>query len=233
MAFLKPVVDRQYPARQYTSAWIALLISGALHLWIIHSLPAIPISAALPKIQTDAITVQLSPRLMPEETGRKTQLPAKPKREEKAIQEAGREAARTRAHADTVPDVSGKERDPAMEEPPPSPAPGPLRMDDIIQNAKRDIGKIDKELRKSHPSFMPMPPTSTQSRLEKGIAAAGKPVSRTLAERTLSDGRRITKVSGPNGIYCVTHDSVGAAGGIDVMQRGIAAKVTNCGNLFD
>lgn len=225
MAFLKPVGDRQYPAPQHTSAWIALLISGSLHLWAIHTFPTAPISRALPKTQPNAITVRLSPMQTREDAGHKAQLPAKPKRKI--------EAARPGTHTDAAPDSAGKERKIEMEESPSPPAQASPSMDEIIRNAKRDIGKIDKELRRSSPSFMQMPPTSTQSRLEKGIAAAGKPAFQALEERTLSNGRRITKVSGPNGIYCVTHDSGGATGGIDVMQRGMSAKVTNCGNLFD
>lgn len=229
MAFLKPVVDRQYPARQHTPAWIALLISGALHLWAIHSFPTAPVSRAFPETQANTITVRLSPMQVPEDAVHIAPLPVKPKREK----DTTRTAERPATHAGPAPESSSKKLDIVTEEPPPSPAPGSLRMDEIIQNAKRDIGKIDKELRRSFPSSTQMPPASTQSRLEKGIAAAGKPAAQTLAERTLSDGRRVTKVSGPNGIYCVTNDSVGATGGIDVMQRGMSTKVTNCGNLFD
>lgn len=229
MAFLKPVADRQYPARQHTSAWSALLVSGALHLWAILFFPTLPVNRAFTETQPDAITVRLSPVRKREDAGYKTQLPAIPKREKQAV----REAVHPGTHADAMPNAADKEREIKKEEPPSSPAPNPLRMDDIIQNAKRDIGKIDKELRRSFPSSMQLPPTSTQSRLEKGIAAAGKPVSQALAERTLSDGRRVTKVAGPNGIYCVTHDSVGATGGIDFIQRGMSARVTNCDKLFD
>lgn len=99
---------------------------------------------------------------------------------------------------------------------------------EMIRNATRDIGRLDKEMRKSYPSLPQSPPKTVQSQLEKGIAAAGRPTTQTMEAKTLADGRRITKVSGPGGTYCVTHDSVANSGGIDQMQNGIQGKVTNC-----
>ena len=107
------------------------------------------------------------------------------------------------------------------------------RMDDILSITKRDIGKIDRDLRKEFPKLQGVAPNSIQARLSNGIAAAAKPSATMMQEKVLSDGRRITKVSGPGGSYCVQTNSVGATDGVDQMQRGIPLKVTNCGSLFD
>jgi hypothetical protein len=100
----------------------------------------------------------------------------------------------------------------------------------MILDAKRNIGRIDREVNKL---LTPPEQNSVQSRLEQGIAAAARPDRTSMLERNYSDGRKITKVSSPLGTYCVVQDSIGAADGIDRMQRGTHAKVTNCGHLFD
>ena len=116
------------------------------------------------------------------------------------------------------------------------PAPSPDTANsavDITTSAIRSIGKIDRELRKEFPRPEEPRPDSMQARLAKGIAAAGIAQGTSMQEKVLSDGRRVTKVSGPGYSYCVTSDSVGHDSGFDQMQRGVKSKTTNCGNLFD
>lgn len=100
--------------------------------------------------------------------------------------------------------------------------------DDMILNAKRDIGKINRELRNAFPKLPPATVDTAQSRLEKGIAAAAKSQALGMEELTLSDGRKMTKVVGSGGTYCISTDSVGASDGIDYMQSGVKKKMTNC-----
>jgi hypothetical protein len=58
---------------------------------------------------------------------------------------------------------------------PPSKAPS---ADEIMQLARRDVGRIDKDLRKAFPErgAPPPPPDSKQARLERGINAAHEAV---------------------------------------------------------
>jgi hypothetical protein len=130
---------------------------------------------------------------------------------------------------------------------PPNPTPEPTTQDsaaplqqlpvpDLISSVKRDIGKIDKELRKDYPKLPEKAPDSLQAKLEKGIANAymgGGQVFRTQ-ERIFPDGKRVTKVFLPGGgSFCVTKSSAGDTDGLDQIQRGVYTKVTNCGHLFD
>ncbi|GGC63286.1 hypothetical protein [Undibacterium terreum] len=104
---------------------------------------------------------------------------------------------------------------------------------DFTSSAMRGIGKIDRDLRKEFPRFEERAPESKQSKLEKGIAAAGIPQTTTMQERALPDGSRITKVSGPAGSYCVMSGSVANNGGVDIMQRGVHNRTVNCAHYFD
>lgn len=100
----------------------------------------------------------------------------------------------------------------------------------LLSNAKRDIGKIDRDLRKTYPKLLEAAPDSAQSRLEKGIAAAAKPNAFSMEDIISPDGRRMTKVTGPGGTYCVRKEGAGATDGLDAMQNGVRAKTTNCPN---
>jgi hypothetical protein len=100
--------------------------------------------------------------------------------------------------------------------------------DDIISRAKRDAGKIDRELRQERP----MPPQgmvdSLPSKLQKGIAAAGKNNTMKMESITFANGKRITKVYTPAGTYCVVSNTVGSTGSIDAIQNGMQYKTITC-----
>lgn len=98
----------------------------------------------------------------------------------------------------------------------------------LLSNAKRDIGKIDRDLRKAYPKLLEAAPDSAQARLEKGIAAAAKPTTFSMEDIISPDGRRMTKVTGPDGTYCVRKEGAGSTDGLDTMQNGVRAKTTNC-----
>jgi hypothetical protein len=113
--------------------------------------------------------------------------------------------------------------------------------EDMVDAARRDIGKIDHELRKDSPP--PKEPAaaatkpSMQQTLEKALATpaephAAKPGETTMEEITRPDGQRVTKVTGPNGTYCVTQISVGNTKGEDIMQKGAVSRTTSCGAPF-
>ncbi|WP_211453258.1 hypothetical protein [Collimonas antrihumi] len=90
--------------------------------------------------------------------------------------------------------------------------------------------------------YQPVAPGSTaptrQQILEKALAGpvtpkeTPKPGETTMEEITRPDGQRVTKVTGPNGTYCVTQISVGNTKGEDIMQKGAVSRTTSCGAPF-
>ena len=68
-----------------------------------------------------------------------------------------------------------KEPDGTVARSTPLPAPS-INLDQLLESSKRDIGKIDRELRKADPIGNNKSPDSPQSALEKGIAGAGAAV---------------------------------------------------------
>jgi hypothetical protein len=104
---------------------------------------------------------------------------------------------------------------------------------ELVQNAKRDVGKIDRELRKAHPQLPQTVYDSVQSKLANGIAAAAKRswISGATTEEIFSPngtGRRMYKIVTPAGFYCVTYESDSAAAGDDTMQHGVQKIISNC-----
>jgi hypothetical protein len=167
------------------------------------------------------MTIQ-APEPRPVETAK----PAKPKPAEKASHQKANSAPMIEAPKaisaapELAASIEKKEQAPVA-----SPPNG-----ELLSNAKRDIGKIDRDLRKTFPKLLEAAPDSAQSRLEKGIAAAAKPNTTSMEEITFPDGRRMTKVTGPDGTYCVRKEGAGATDGLDTMQNGVRAKTTNCPN---
>ena len=101
----------------------------------------------------------------------------------------------------------------------------------MIQSAKRDIGKIDRELSGGRLKLYEAKPASVQSRLEKGISGAAKTREDSIEETALPDGRRMTRVTSFGTVYCVyKENSAGLTGGRDTMSEGVRDKVTSCPN---
>lgn len=131
---------------------------------------------------------------------------------------------------------------------PPAPAAAPATpgaaapsrsADDILQQAKRDIGKIDQDLRTNtfQGKLIQAPADSPAIRLKKGFdeAAAVTPnkwFEKPKVETLLDAGgysRRINRVRGALGTYCITTESNHAPDGLDIMKNGIQQKLTTCG----
>ncbi|MQA20242.1 hypothetical protein [Rugamonas rivuli] len=89
----------------------------------------------------------------------------------------------------------------------------PQSASDILNQAKLDVGKIDKELRASYRQRAPEPPPdSKQARLERGISAAHDAVppkwyeGARIVELTRPDGEdktRVYKIITALGPYCI------------------------------
>lgn len=104
----------------------------------------------------------------------------------------------------------------------------------LRERALRDVGAIDKALRKESPGHhLDSPPSSPQSRLAAGIDSATRPrlweapIIVPIADQG-QNGRRIYKVITGLGIYCIYVDANHTPNGIDMMQKGIQQKVAKC-----
>jgi hypothetical protein len=99
----------------------------------------------------------------------------------------------------------------------------------IIDTSRDDLRKLDGEWRKQHRKLLELPPDSVQSKLEKGIAAAGAPiVYRTETTRT-QDGRLVTKVFSSFGVMCYITRGGGDLDGRDAAGiRADSVKAFSC-----
>ncbi|RZI41704.1 hypothetical protein EGT07_16480 [Herbaspirillum sp. HC18] len=97
--------------------------------------------------------------------------------------------------------------------------------DQLLESAKRDIGRIDRELRKTFPTLSGGGGQSSgMARLERSIAGAGLPKGSAMQEVMLGDGRIMTKVVTPSGTYCV----LGRRPGAVIAESEMAMTMTNC-----
>jgi hypothetical protein len=112
-------------------------------------------------------------------------------------------------------------------------APG-RSAEQILEQARRDIGKIDKALRKENRPYITAPLDSPQIRLRKGIELANELAPNRLWEapkveelvNNTGDGARRTRVITGNGTYCVTERS--PATSIDMIEKHGKLRITNC-----
>lgn len=99
--------------------------------------------------------------------------------------------------------------------------------DQMIEAAKRGIGKIDRDLRQAFPARSGSVLDAHVSSLEKSIAAAGLPRGTVMQDIVSGDGQRITKVITPSSTYCVLGRKPGA--GIAENEL-LALTTTTCPN---
>lgn len=133
----------------------------------------------------------------------------------------------------------------AIAPPAPEASPAPLAqatqdtpsVADMLQRARKDIGKIDKDLRKEFPGArIKAPKDSPQLRLARGIEHAAEMAPPRWYEpakiKEIIDpgpyGRRRYRVVTAFGTYCATYESNRSPDGRDVMQKGPTPKLTNC-----
>jgi hypothetical protein len=113
----------------------------------------------------------------------------------------------------------------------PASAPSARQM---LEQAKRDIGKIDKALRKENNPYIAAPLDSPQIRLRRGIeqAAAMAPTRIWEAPKVedlvndTGDGARRSRVITGLGTYCVTDRS--PATSIDMIEKHGKQRITSC-----
>jgi len=106
---------------------------------------------------------------------------------------------------------------PTATQPPPVPAPATVSIDEIMRIAKRDIGKIDKDLQKEFPDRGPKLTLDTpQARLERGFDAAHAAVlpkwyepARVEALNRPGGGPPMFRITTALGAYCITIQATG------------------------
>jgi hypothetical protein len=137
--------------------------------------------------------------------------------------------------APAAPQVQAVVSAPAPE--PAAPTPAARSVDDMLQQARRDLGKIDKDLKKEFPQRGIRAPIDTaQKRLVKGIELANELAPRKWYEPTKitevidpsGEGRRRYRVITAGGTYCMTYDGVGTPNGRDHGTQPSTPKMTNC-----
>lgn len=106
----------------------------------------------------------------------------------------------------------------------------------LLERARRDVGAIDRALRKENRPYIVAPPDSPQIRLRKGIQAAADmapnawyeaPKTAELVNDT-GDGARRTRVITGGGTYCVTERAPTTS--IDMIEKHGKIRITNCGS---
>lgn len=137
-----------------------------------------------------------------------------------------------------VPPVRVQEEAPAQTVPQQAAEAAPSKSaHDILQQARRDLGAINKELSKEFPGQkIKAPPDTAQTRLEKGIELAHDLAPPKWYEgpkiKELVDpggyGRKRYRVITAKGTYCITYESNHAPDGIDVIRKGMQQKLTTC-----
>jgi hypothetical protein len=104
----------------------------------------------------------------------------------------------------------------------------------ILQQARRDIGGIDKALRKENKPYIAAPLDSPQIRLRRGIEQANALAPNRLWEapkveelvNNTGDGARRSRVVGALGTYCITDRAPTTS--IDMIEKHGKQRITSC-----
>lgn len=205
------------PALQWGSRTFTLLFIVALHLLLVLLWPqgASHDQATPARLATELTFVTLRP--VPE---RPAPLPVRPRKPQPP-----REAIRPRAvRESTLVAIPA----PAIAPPPavaPTPQPPERSTDDIMAQARRDVGRIDRDLRKSSLNIAERSTVLSATAREKAISAAyvgGGPSP--IVESVAADGRRISR----RGKMCAFKEHNGLVGGRDVFKDGVKTVWQQC-----
>ena len=110
--------------------------------------------------------------------------------------------------------LESRQDDPFAPEAPAATRSTPASADELLQQARKSVGRIDQQLRAESPQRFPLPPPdSLQAKLERGINAAHEAVppkwyqGARMVELSSADGERksrLYKISTAFGSYCVS-----------------------------
>jgi hypothetical protein len=131
--------------------------------------------------------------------------------------------------ADTATTPAASTGEPAQTAPAAAPS-----AKDILDRAKRDIGGIDKALRKENKPYIAAPLDSPQIRLRRGIEQANAMAPNRLWEapkveelvNDTGDGARRSRVITGNGTYCITERAPTTS--IDMIEKHGKLRFTSC-----
>jgi hypothetical protein len=116
-------------------------------------------------------------------------------------------------------------------------APAPKSAYEMLQQARRDVGKIDRDLKREYPDRLIRAPIDTpQKRLVSGIELAHElappkwyqPSKITELTDPGGYGRKRYRIVTAHGTYCMTYESHHSPDGRDAATRTSAPKMTNC-----
>jgi len=126
----------------------------------------------------------------------------------------------------------------------PAPAPAPAAADeqpaalpgaaDILANARRSVGEIDRALRKENKPVIVLPPDSPQIRMREGMEHARAMAAPRLWEapkieelvNNTGDGARRTRVITGNRTYCITNRA--PTTNVEMIEMHGRQRFTNC-----
>lgn len=225
--------DDVQPERRKIST--ALIVSLAVHLALILLLRHATMQTPTPELAETSLTVRLIPLQALQHLVEKVV----PKQEQPRKDDHPKHVPRSDSRSASPPAAPSAPTAPAVPANPQKEAPSaPVDPEELMAAVRRDIGKIDHELRKERPNLPGATMGSTESKLSRGIAAAGKNTGFLLGAPQIEpldlpdgQGRRVYKVTFPGGgHYCVTYESVGRRDGYDPSQvRGFGqSKTTTC-----
>jgi hypothetical protein len=116
----------------------------------------------------------------------------------------------------------------------PQAAPQKPSVEQILQQAKRDIGSIAKALRKENNPYIAAPLDSPVMRMQRGMEKARAMAAPRLWEapkveelvNNTGDGARRTRVITGNGTYCVTERATNTD--VEMIEHHGKLRLTNC-----
>jgi len=142
---------------------------------------------------------------------------------------------RQEPEAVTLPQASPEEPAPATTSAPAA-APAPSAYD-ILAQARKDLGAIDKDLRKQFPGpKIAAPPDSPQIRLQKGIEYAAEMAPPSWYEKAKvtelvvpgGGGKRRYRIITAQGTFCVTYESNNSLNGPDPFANARKPTYSTC-----
>jgi hypothetical protein len=194
--------------------WLALALIVAVHLLALLLWPQRAPERAVGKGRETAITFVLAPKPVQMATPPANVRGKSQPRVRVPVSAPVENAIR---QLPTVPDP-----DPIAE---PEPAVVSKNVDEILGQARIDIGKIDREVRKASPDMAVRNVELHRPKLEMAIAGAFKERGPAkMEEVVLPDGRRMTRV----GNMCAVKESNGLVGGRDVFKDGVKTRWQSC-----
>lgn len=194
--------------------WLALALIVAVHLLALLLWPQRAPERAVGKGRETAITFVLAPK------------PAQVVKPPARL--VGKPQARLRTRV-AAPVENAIRLVPTAPDPDPIAVPEPevasKSADEILAQARMDIGKIDREVRKASPDMAVRTIQLHRPKLEMAIAGAFKERGPAkMEEVVLPDGRRMTRV----GNMCAVKESNGLVGGRDVFKDGVKTRWQSC-----